>query len=125
VRGEIVGAYTDGRGGLHGFLLSKGAANIIDFPGASSSAAQGINSQGDIVGYYTVPVKGNPLTSSYTYGFLLRQGAFTTINPPGPVPFDGTYTKALGINDSASIVGIFNMATGPGSAQFLGFLFEK
>jgi len=39
---------------------AAGAENqftLIDYPGAGSSQAWGINSRGDIVGYYTAPTK--------------------------------------------------------------------
>jgi uncharacterized membrane protein len=48
-----VGRYGNATGG-HGFLLSKGAFTTIpDFPGASATGAQGINAEGNIVGFYS------------------------------------------------------------------------
>jgi hypothetical protein len=122
---EIVGSYIDSSGSSHGFLLSKSAVKTIDFPGAASSDANGINLQGDIVGSYTVPVNNNPYAGSYSYGFLLRRGTFTTINPPGPIPFLGTQAAAYGINDLGAIVGGYYKATGPGSASPYGFLLTR
>jgi len=56
--------YTAG-GTTHGFLLDKhGSFTTIDVPGASSTAAQGINAWGGIVGTYTA--------GSITHGFLAR-----------------------------------------------------
>ncbi len=53
-------------GGItHGFLLDTAGSFIsIDVPGASSTAASGINPQGDIVGTYSV--------GAITHGFLAR-----------------------------------------------------
>jgi hypothetical protein len=52
-------------GTTHGFLLDKhGSFTSIDFPGATSTAASGINPRGDIVGTYTA--------GGITHGFLAR-----------------------------------------------------
>jgi uncharacterized membrane protein len=68
----------------------------IDVPGSISTVANGINGRGDIVGYYL-----NVLISSDHHGFILANGAFTTINfPEAP-----SGTDVFGINDSGSIVG--------------------
>jgi uncharacterized membrane protein len=121
--GDIVGYFQDNLGKEHGYLLSHGVANVIDFPGAQSTQAWGINLEGDIVGSYTVPVTTNPYSSTYYYGFLLHRGSFATINPPGgSSAFDGANTAALGINDLGEIVGYYQRATGTGSAQLTGFL---
>ena len=45
----------------------------IDFPGATSTSAWGINARGDIVGGYLSPDKSD-------HGFLLSGGQFTTID---------------------------------------------
>jgi uncharacterized membrane protein len=83
--GEIVGQYTDTAKMSHGFLLSLGdaiatfGANTqgsaggsfnfvsIDFPGATTTNAYGINSRGDVVGNY-VDAAGK------THGFFLSRG---------------------------------------------------
>jgi hypothetical protein len=48
-------------------------------------------------------------TSGNTHGFLDIGGIFTTINVPGA---SVSGTKAIGINDSGQIVGVFFDATG-------------
>lgn len=121
-RGDVVGYFYDKAGVSHGYLLRCGVATQIDFPGAASTEAFGINFDGDIVGYYSVP-STNPYASTYYYGFLLRKGKYTTINPPtGSSAFDGAATFAYGINDLGIIVGNYQTPTGPGSAQILGFI---
>jgi hypothetical protein len=121
-KGEIVGTYYDGSGIAHGYLLSNGIASTIDFPGALSTEAFGINFEGDVVGFYSVP-STNPYSSTATYGFLLKRGKFITVNPPkGSSASDGPLTQAFGINDLGVIVGTYQLSTGPGSADTLGFL---
>ncbi|HKE95504.1 MAG TPA: hypothetical protein VKB34_14415, partial [Povalibacter sp.] len=58
---------------LLGFVNLTGAATFtsIDFPGASFTAALGINPQGDIVGRY--------ISAGVQHGYLLSGGSFTTI----------------------------------------------
>src|SRR5262249_7819451 len=53
--GDIVGAYVDGVGRQHGFLLSDGQFTTIDVPWAVATSANGIGPSGDIVGSYTAP----------------------------------------------------------------------
>src|SRR5215468_8208510 len=49
--GQIVGWYTTGVGGYHGFLLDvDGSYTTIDVPGAIATYAEGINAAGQIVG---------------------------------------------------------------------------
>jgi hypothetical protein len=71
--------------------------------------AFGINPQGDIVGSYTAGGK--------TVGFLLSDGAWTTIDYPG-----GTSSEAWGINARGDIIGRYTLA---GRAGTLGFLFRN
>src|SRR6266849_3584791 len=68
----------------------------IDFPGASSTLAVGINDQGDIVGDYFLQGSG----SSNVHGYLLRGGVFTSISFP-----NADATIAQGINKNGDIVG--------------------
>jgi len=83
--GEVVGQFTDAAKRGHGFLLSLGdlvatlGANpqastgssfsfvSVDFPGATTTSAFGINAQGDIVGNY-VDAGGK------IHAFLLNRG---------------------------------------------------
>lgn len=107
---------------LAGLLLGIGIAagapptfsySPINFPGAKSTGASGINAGGDIVGGYTDQ-------ANKTHGFLLSGGNFTTIDYPGAVA-----TRANGINSQGDIVGTHNgpNMTVPGSGGDVhGFL---
>ncbi|HEY3837525.1 MAG TPA: hypothetical protein VGL72_13175 [Bryobacteraceae bacterium] len=82
-------------------LLCAGAAaandqfTLIDYPNASSTQAWGINSRGDIGGYYTG-------ADNNSHGFLLNGGLFTGIDYPG-----SAITLVNGINSRGDIVGEF------------------
>src|SRR5262249_11269023 len=78
----------------------------IDFPGASSTTAQGINGVGRIVGSY--------VDSRGTHGFLFNNGAFSTIDFPG-----STWTIAAGINNVGQIVGGYGSGAETGNHGFL------
>jgi probable HAF family extracellular repeat protein len=79
-RGDIVGAYCDGAPpcdvlptGTHGFLMSDRRFRTIDFPGASATAAFGINNRGQIVGGYFV--HGMNVAHAYLLHDLVQQDA--------------------------------------------------
>ena len=105
--GDIVGDYslTDARGdkNVHGFLLHNGTFSSLDFPGAANTVAQGIDANGDIVGFYT-PNDGTSTSTggSHRHGFLLSNGAFRSIDFPG-----ASSTEAWRINDGPEILGRF------------------
>jgi uncharacterized membrane protein len=67
----------------------------IDFPGASSTQSWGINSRGEIVGFYIS-------ADNATHGFVLRWNQFRTIDFP-----DATTTSAYAINDRGEIAGSY------------------
>jgi len=99
--GEIVGAFTDGVGVQHGFLLSRGRFTTIDVPGELVSAsgplstnATGINPAGDIVGSFVASVNTSAPPQAPAYcpgtgspacikGFLYRRGRFEIVLFPG------------------------------------------
>jgi probable HAF family extracellular repeat protein len=81
----------------------------IDYPNASGTWAWGINSRGDIVGYYTGVDKIN-------HGFLLNGGHYTPIDYPG-----AAVTLVNGINPQGDVVGEFGAtATSPHRGFLLG-----
>src|SRR3989442_15198492 len=51
-QGDIVGNYTDGRGGVHGFLLNRGTHPPRDGPGTNPTVARGITPPGSLAGGY-------------------------------------------------------------------------
>ena len=80
----------------------------IDVPGAGYTSVQGINTAGDMVGYYGATSNGP------YHGFLLRGGNFTFFDYPG-----AQSTFASKINDSGLIVGYT-----PGGSREHGFLYD-
>ncbi len=73
--GQMVGAYTDSEGLLHGFSLIAGTYTEIDFPNGFSTQATGINNLGQIVGSYVD-------VSNVVHGFVLTNGVFTSVTDP-------------------------------------------
>lgn len=71
------------------FALGQGTYQTINYPGAQSTNALGINSAGEVVGCYD----GG--------GYLYSNGIYTTINYPG-----AQSTCWWGINDVGQIVGL-------------------
>lgn len=83
--GQVVGQYTDAAKATHGFLLTRPAVDLtfattsvagepttyrfisIDYPGAKTTYAYGINASGHIVGAYVDP-------AGKQHGFLLVRG---------------------------------------------------
>jgi hypothetical protein len=122
-RGQVVGLYADTEpdaGGslppnsIHGFVWTRGSVRKIDVRGAIGTAAFDINDRGEVVGIYADPKEGDP--KGTTHGFRLRNGVFTTIDPPGAVDIDGTpgfqATAPLGINNRGQVVGQYADARG-------------
>lgn len=80
--------------------------DVISYPGATLTAAEDINNDGTIVGFYDL--------SGTTHGFELSNGIFSTIDYPG-----ATATFVKGINATGQIVG--DMVLGGAD---MGFLFS-
>jgi len=76
--------------------------NQIDYPGASSTTANGINNAGVIVGTYCLSEAACPWDGG-DHGFMDSGGTFTAINYPG-----ATTTSALAINTFGVVVGAYN-----------------
>jgi hypothetical protein len=67
----------------------------IDFPGAITTRALGLNNHGEIAGDYVD-------AGGVRHGYFLRRGKFTTFDPPGSVE-----TRGLVINDPDDIGGTY------------------
>jgi hypothetical protein len=95
--GIVVGSYLLADNTYHAFRLDGSTFSNIDVPGeARHNIAAAINNNGEIVGYYYGP-----------RGFLLRNGAYTSIDVPG-----AWATVPYWINDLAQISGIYYDANG-------------
>src|SRR5438105_11949025 len=75
------------------FLILALSFTSFDVPGAVVTAGEGINAQGEIVGFYND-------TAGLQHGFVLRNGSFTTVDVPG-----ARDSFAIGINSRGDIVG--------------------
>lgn len=101
--GAVVGRFTlPGRDGPHGFLLMDGKWSRIDHPTSRTSAANGINSSGEIVGIWFDDDRNE-------HSFRLKRGAFSPMDVPGSRrtlvdavldsgTVSGTYTDARGVH---------------------------
>jgi len=107
--GEIVGAYGDTSGVVHGFVDNAGTFTTIDFPGATGTAVFQMNASGVIVGEYTD-------TSNNNHGFVDNAGTFTSIDYPGTT----SGTETTGIDSAGDIVGSWSSSTTPVTGN--GFL---
>lgn len=70
----------------------------IDFPGATSTQAWGINASGEVVGFFTNP-------DNTVHGYRSKAGEFQSIDFPG-----ASNTQAYGINPQGDIVGTYVIA---------------
>jgi probable HAF family extracellular repeat protein len=88
-------------------FLVAATVSQVDFPGAVSTRAGGINNRGDIVGAW--------FDGATEHGYVFTMGAFTTLDVPG-----ARGTHANGINDRGQVVGWYVIGL-----QAHGFLWEK
>ena len=96
--GVIVGSWFDSSGFNHGFKLVSGTFSSIHFPNSNATSPQGVNDNGAIVGWYTLPVSGS---SGVLQGFTLVNGTYHTLNVLG-----GSGTELRGISNAGTIVGL-------------------
>jgi uncharacterized membrane protein len=89
----------------------------IDVPGAASTSASGINARGDIVGGYVD-------ASLRSHGYILQDGAFTTIDYSDAAGTVVRGTDAKGIGPSGEIVGTYTVVGEPG-VNVHGYLLTK
>ena len=85
----------------------------IDFPAAVLTNAQGINDQGEIVGFYTD-------TAGRTHGFLQSGGHFRSIDFP-----NADSTQVRGIGSAGDIVGSYQRQGESGAVPNHGFLMTR
>lgn len=112
--GDVVGFYLDSTGTSHGFLLSKkGVLTTLDFPGAASTTAWGINESGTVVGYFDVYSQGVLVE----HGFTWNNGKFSQVDFPGSGD-----TGLDGINARGDFVGSWD--TGPTATVGHGLIFS-
>ena len=101
--GQIVGIDTSGPASatnLRGFIYSNGVETKIGLPGYTTSQANAINANGDVVGYSEA--------NGFNHAILYKVGKTTDL---GTLP-GGSYSNALGVNDSDQIVGYASTSTG-------------
>ena len=85
-------------------------AQVLDYPGATSTQARGINNPGDVVGTFvcaapcTNPLTGE-LSTAGTHGFLLQNGVYSRIDVPG-----ASATIPRGISANGTVVGQYTAA---------------
>jgi probable HAF family extracellular repeat protein len=104
--GQIVGELAGPPHG-QGFLYAGGVLTTINVPGALNTYVNGLNDNGQIVGWFSS--NGPP---NYQ-GFVDTGGSFETIDFPGAID-----TQVYGINNVGQIVGSFEDPNG----NFYGFL---
>ena len=110
---NAVGFYTDSKGNNHGYEYSiktrKFHTITVSGEGATSVTAAGINSHGDVAGFFTG-------TGGEQDAFLLTSGGKQTVLAyPG-----AAMTEAFGVNDHGEVVGTYTTGSG-NSAQTFGF----
>lgn len=76
----------------HGFMAANGSTTIVNHPNSKMTRPAGINKSGTIVGTWI------PSNSSFTQGFLWKNGTFSAVTPINDV-----YLNA--INDAGVMVG--------------------
>jgi len=97
-------------GMLYGFVRNRpGEFQTIHFPGSGliCTGARWINERGDVVGPYTRVNNPDECLAVDKHGYLMRQGQFVTIDPPGAVD-----SQPDAINDDGVIVGLYKDKAG-------------
>jgi hypothetical protein len=106
----VVGGYgyANNTENFSGFLYHKGKYTSINVPGATSTAADGINDAGDIAGSYcATSACTESVFGAGTQGFVLIGGVYSTISIPG-----ATSTYVYRISNAGVIQGTYNDSAG-------------
>ena len=106
--GQVVGFGVVGEGSI-GVLYNQGVLSFFAPPGATDVSPYGINSQGQISGWYAD-------SAGTINGFVDTGGAFTSFDAPGAPR--STYARV--INDRGEIAGVANTSAGD-----VGFLNDR
>ena len=113
-RGEMAGAYEDGKSD-RGFMRDRrGRVPTIDVPGAQGTAAQKINNRSQITGVYSDTSPDTQDPGAPERGFLLDRGKLIRIDVPA------VQIRADGLNDRGQVVGEY---VGAGGTSH-GFLWD-
>lgn len=119
--GDVVGLYITTDTKVHGFLFTRGVYTSIDVPGAIRTNALGVTELQSPSDDEQVPGAGRGLAvvgrydtaNGVAHGYVLRDGAFATIDYPYPAGYAGTrFTVATGINPRGDIVGRYQGTDG-------------
>ncbi|NVN92516.1 MAG: hypothetical protein HXX11_18230 [Desulfuromonadales bacterium] len=105
-KGQMVGYYTvtTGGHGVHGFFTKTDGTFVnVDYPSINWTLALGINSGGDVTGYYSGGYCGYA-------AFYMTAVDGTYHNFEVPNAYGSGCTSPMGINDSRQIVGYFRGA---------------
>ena len=98
---DIAGFETDSSGNVDAFLMSRdGAVTTLDYPGATTTQAFGVNDSDEVVGLYQDGTGQTATTHGFTW--TPRHG-FQTVDDPHGV---GT-TTINGVNDEGQLVGFY------------------
>jgi probable HAF family extracellular repeat protein len=103
--GEAVGS----AGGFPTYVsfsyLNGQFTTLTDPNGPTTTAANGVNNAGDVVGSYID-------SNNISHGFLLHNGQYTTLDVPGAAGGQFQGTAALNISNTGEIVGWYNGSDG-------------
>jgi hypothetical protein len=106
---DISGFATTSSGATEGFLIHMGTFETINYPGASSTQAFGVNNNDEVVGTYTTGTGDNAqmfgftLTNEQSPGATNATQVFQTISDPNG---QGT-TTANGLDACGNVVGFY------------------
>jgi hypothetical protein len=93
-QGQIVGYFYDNKDVEHGYIKTGPAFTILNYPGATSTVAYGINNEGVVVGGYNA--------GGVEHGFLWYRGYYQTLDVPGAAD-----TFITTINDNGDLGGAY------------------
>ena len=96
--GALAGDYRDAEGTLRGYVIRRGVASDVFYPGAAETEAFGINTRGDVAGTFY---------DDNAHGFLLVDGTYSEVAIEG-----ATDVYVYDINDSGALVGEYADANG-------------